>query len=75
MLAAAFRLAQPCNWFDTLNGALASEGLLESWNFNGGIGYGEHFTYIWENGTEFGRFVQIYRDQDGRYERPVTYNC
>lgn len=63
------------NWFNTLNEALGSENLIDSWNFNGGIGYGETFIYQFDNGTKYGHFVSIYRDERGMYERPVHYNC
>lgn len=63
------------NWFPTLNAALEAEGLLESWNpIWAPIGYGENRTYIWDNGTKWGRYVSIYRDERGMYERPVHYS-
>lgn len=71
----AMQRANKSNWFDTLNQALDSEGLIESWNFNGGIGYGEAFSYIYQDGSKYGRFISIYRNELGRYERPVTYTC
>jgi hypothetical protein len=71
----AFNRSFKKNWFNTLNDALMSENLIVSWNFNGGIGYGETFTYHFDNGTKYGMFVSIYRDERGKYERPVNYNC
>lgn len=63
------------NWFDTLNEALDSEGLLDSWDcLNGGIAYGATYSYTFDNGTKYGHYVTIYRDETGRYERPVHYN-
>jgi hypothetical protein len=64
---------QKRNWFNTLNEALDSEGLIESWTFNGGIGYGETYTYTFDDGSKCGRFVSIFRDNNGMYERPVNY--
>ena len=63
------------NWFNTLNEALQSEGLLNSWDISyAPIGYGECFRYTFDNGTRHGHLVSIYRETDGRYERPVHYN-
>lgn len=63
------------NWFDTLNEALSAEGLLESWDCAWpGIAYGENRSWTWDNGTKYGHYVSIYRDSNGRYERPVHYN-
>ena len=63
------------NWFPTLNQALEAEGLLDSWEMHfTPIIYGETRTYTFENGTKYGHFVSIYRDLDGRYERPVHYD-
>lgn len=57
------------NWFNTLNEALESEGLMETWDcFWSPIGYGETRVYHTENER-----VSIYRETDGRYERPVHY--
>lgn len=65
------------NWFPTLNESLASENLLEAWDAAtfGGIQYGETKTWIWQDGTKYGHFVSIYRDERGMYERPVHYKC
>ena len=63
------------NWFDTLNQALESEGLLDSWEVSfDPINYGETFSYTFDNGTKYGHYVTVYRDETGRYERPVHYN-
>lgn len=62
------------NWFETLNEALESEGLLDSWGISfGGIGYDENFSYTFDDGSRYGHFVSIYRGVTGRYERPVHY--
>lgn len=62
------------NFFPTLNDALNSEGLIESWDpFWPGIAYGETRSWTWEDGSRYGHFVSIYRDTTGRYERPVHY--
>ena len=63
------------NYFETLNQALQSEGLLETWQVHfAAIAYGCTFNYTVEDGTKYGHFVSIYRDETGRYERPIHYN-
>ena len=62
------------NWFETLNAALESENLLESWDcFWPAMVYGETRSYHYDDGSRYGRHVTIYRDEQGRYERPVHY--
>jgi hypothetical protein len=62
------------NWFETLNGALNSEGLIESWDFSfPPIAYGETYSYTYDDGSKYGHYVSIYRDSRGKYERPVHY--
>jgi len=63
------------NWFHTLAAALEAEGLSDTWDgiTMGGIGYGETRRYTYDDGTRQGHFVSIYRDDSGRYERPVHY--
>jgi len=62
------------NYFDTLNSALQSEGLLETWQIHfDPIKYGQTFGYTFQDGTKYGHYVSIYRDDSGRYERPIHY--
>lgn len=62
------------NWFETLNAALESEGLLESWELHfQPIGRDQNFSYTWQDGSRYGHWVSIYRAENGRYERPVHY--
>jgi hypothetical protein len=62
------------NWFNSLNDSLESEDLLESWDISfSPINYGETKSWTWEDGTKYGHFITIYRDDQGRYERPVHY--
>ena len=63
------------NWFPTLNSALEAEGLLEAWDcFWQQINYNEHRSFTWQDGSKHGRYVSIYRDDRGMYERPVHYS-
>jgi hypothetical protein len=63
------------NWFNTLNEALESEGLLHTWEAHNfpAIGYGESYSYTFPDGTKYGHFVSLFRDERGMYERPVHY--
>lgn len=62
------------NWFNTLNDALESEGLLDSWEIHfSPINYGKSFSWTWQDGSKNGHFISIYRDERGMYERPVHY--
>ena len=55
------------NWFNTLNEALEAEDLLDALDISfAGISYGENYSWIWND-----RHISIYRETDGRYERPV----
>lgn len=64
------------NWFNALNEALESENLIDTWNYlNPAIQYNETRSYHYDNGTKYGRFVSIYRDERGMYERPIHYDC
>lgn len=63
------------NWFDTLNAALESENLLDTWQANyPAIQYGGNISYTFDNGTKYGHYVSIYRNEQGKYERPIHYN-
>ena len=62
------------NFFPTLNSALESEGLLESWALNfPPLSYDSTFSYTFDDGSKYGHYVSVYRDSEGRYERPVHY--
>ena len=62
------------NWFPTLNDALESEGLVESWPLGSNIRYGETVRHIIEDGKGF-HLVSVSRDERGYYERPIHYDC
>lgn len=62
-------------WFDSLNEALSSEGLIDSWDISySGIAYGELRSWTWDDGSRYGHYISIYRNTEGRYERPVHYS-
>ena len=56
------------NWFETLNDALEAEGLLDLWPVGLNITYDETVSF-----AARGRWISVYRDTAGRYERPVHY--
>lgn len=63
------------NWFNTLNESLESEGLLEHWDcLWSPISYGECRKFYFER-DGFTNHVSLYRESDGRYERPIVYVC
>ena len=62
------------NWFDTLNDALYAEGLVHTWDISyPPIAYGESYSYTYNDGTKYGHYVSVYRDNNGKYERPIHY--
>lgn len=62
------------NWFPTLNQALESEDLLDSWDCSWPpTNYGETRSYDFDDGSRYGHHVSIYRNCEGMYERPVHY--
>lgn len=61
------------NWFETLSSALDAENLSELWPLGLNIGYGEHVRITADDGSRYGRLIAVYRDETGRYERPVHY--
>lgn len=61
------------NWFETLNAALESEGLVELWELGRNISYGENVRIVVDDGSKHGKTICIYRDDRGMYERPIHY--
>ena len=62
------------NWFATLNDSLNSENLIDAWNpCSPPIAYGETRSWTWQDGSRYGHYVSIYRNEQGMYERPVHY--
>ena len=62
-------------YFETLNEALDAEGLVDGWHGDlmPPIKYGETRRWHMEDGSKYGRQCSIYRDNNGRYERPIHY--
>ena len=58
------------NWFNTLNEALDSEGLINMWPIGRNINYNISDRVIVE-----GKLISIYRNNSGMYERPVHYKA
>lgn len=57
------------NYFETLNDALDSEGLIECWPVTASVPYGATVAL-----ATAGRWISIYRDGvTGLYERPIHY--
>tara|TARA_R110000803_G_scaffold113773_1_gene182226 strand:- start:377 stop:574 length:198 start_codon:yes stop_codon:yes gene_type:complete len=60
------------NWFNTLSEALDAENLLHAWDMRP-IAYGQTLSCTHDDGTKHGRYVSVYRDERGMYERPISY--
>ena len=60
------------NRFQTLSEALESEGISHMWHWRP-IAYGETVSLTYDDGTRYGHYVSVYRDETGLYERPVHY--
>ena len=56
------------NYFATLSDALDAESLNDIWPIGVNIGYGQTVGVASQ-----GRWISVYRDDSGRYERPVHY--
>lgn len=60
------------NWFNTLSEALEAENISHMWDMRP-IAYDQTLTLTYDDGTRYGHYVSIYRDSNGRYERPIHY--
>lgn len=60
------------NWFQTLNDALDAENIVHMWSGHP-IQYGETVSLTYDDGSRYGHYVSVYRDERGLYERPVHY--
>lgn len=62
-------------FYNTLNDALESVNLVHTWDMSyPPIGYNETFGYTFDNGTKYGYYVSIYRNECGKYETPIHYS-
>ena len=60
------------NRFNTLSEALEAENILHMWNGDP-IAYNETKGITFDDGTKYGHYVSVYRDEKGLYERPIHY--
>ena len=60
------------NRFKTLSEALESENILHMWDGTP-IAYNETKSTTFDDGSKYGYYVSIYRDERGLYERPIHY--
>ena len=60
------------NFFPTLSAALESENLTHTWPCTP-IAYGQTIGLTYDDGSKYGYYVSIYRDERGLYERPIHY--
>jgi hypothetical protein len=56
------------NYFETLSDALDAESLNDIWPLGVNVNYGQTIGLAVN-----GRWISVYRDDAGRYERPVHY--
>lgn len=61
------------NKFNTLSEALEAEGIAHMWDGRP-IAYDQTVSRTYNDGTRYGHFVSIYRDERGLYERPIHYS-
>ena len=60
------------NRFQTLSEALESENIAHMWDGRP-IPYSHTLSLTYDDGTKYGHYVSVYRDEKGLYERPVHY--
>lgn len=60
------------NWFNTLSEALEAENIAHTWP-NIPLAYGETLSTTFQDGSKYGYYVSIYRNEKGLYERPIHY--
>ena len=60
------------NRFDTLLEALEAEDISHMWDGRP-IAYGQTASLTYADGTKYGHYVSVYRDERGLYERPIHY--
>jgi len=61
------------NKFSTLSEALDSKNISHMWNERP-LSYEQTIGLTYDDGTKYGHYVSIYRDERGLYERPIHYS-
>jgi len=61
------------NRFETLQEALDTEDIAHMWDCTP-INYDETRSLTFDDGSRYGHYISIYRDECGRYERPIHYS-
>ena len=60
------------NKFETLSEALEAENISHMWDLRP-VAYDQTLSLTFDDGTRYGHFVSVYREERGLYERPVHY--
>ena len=66
------QVAPKPNKFNTLSEALDAECIAHMWDMRP-INYGQTVSLTFDNGTRYGHYVSVARDERGMYERPIHY--
>lgn len=61
------------NKFSTLSDALESENISHMWDGRP-LSYDQTLGLTYDDGTKYGHYVSVYRDERGLYERPIHYS-
>ena len=61
------------NWFNTLWEALEAENISHMWDMRP-VPYNTTVSLTFDDGTRYGHYVSVYRDERGMYERPIHYS-
>ena len=61
------------NKFSTLSECLESENISHMWDGRP-LSYDQYLGLTYDDGTKYGHYVSVYRDERGLYERPIHYS-
>ena len=61
------------NKFNTLSECLESENISHMWDARP-LSYDQTLGLTYDDGTRYGYYVSVYRDERGLYERPIHYS-
>ena len=61
------------NKFSTLSECLESENISHMWDGRP-LAYEQTLGLTYADGTKYGHYVSVYRDERGLYERPIHYS-